>query len=112
MEPIKMNRWGLPEVNNDTMETSEAWVFCGGDLAGVAQTTVESVNDGKTSSWGIHRYLQVKRKLSTVTLFYSKRLFGLPFLERPYLMLRPNLILFWHVNRMCKLPIYMLYMCK
>ena len=60
MQPIKMNRWGLPEVNNETMVTSEPWVYCGGDLAGVAQTTVESVNDGKTASWGIHRYLQVR----------------------------------------------------
>ena len=64
MQPIKMNRWGLPEVNNETMATSEPWVYCGGDLAGVAQTTVESVNDGKTASWGIHRYLQVRGLLS------------------------------------------------
>ena len=59
MEPVKINRWGLPQVNDETMETSEPWVFCGGDLAGVAQTTVESVNDGKQASWHIHKYLQV-----------------------------------------------------
>lgn len=59
MQPLKMNRWGLPEIDNDTMQSSEPWVFCGGDLAGVAQTTVESVNDGKTASWYIHKYLQV-----------------------------------------------------
>ncbi|XP_033737186.1 dihydropyrimidine dehydrogenase [NADP(+)]-like isoform X1 [Pecten maximus] len=58
MKPIKLNKWGLPDVNTDTMTTSEPWVFCGGDLAGVAQTTVESVNDGKTASWYIHKYLQ------------------------------------------------------
>ena len=28
-------------------------------MGGVAQTTVESVNDGKQASWHIHRYLQV-----------------------------------------------------
>ena len=44
------------------METSEPWVFCGGDLAGVAQTTVESVNGGKQASWHIHKYLQVNSK--------------------------------------------------
>ena len=54
-----MNRWGLPEVNTETMETSVPGIFCGGDLAGVAQTTVESVNDGKQASWFMHRYLQV-----------------------------------------------------
>ena len=54
-----MNKWGLPEVDTVTMSTSEPGVFCGGDIAGVAQTTVESVNDGKTAAWNIHRYLQV-----------------------------------------------------
>ncbi|XP_067935527.1 dihydropyrimidine dehydrogenase [NADP(+)]-like [Watersipora subatra] len=60
MKPVKLNRWGLPEVNDVTMQTSESDVFCGGDLAGVAQTTVESVNDGKQASWNIHKYLQLK----------------------------------------------------
>ena len=60
MNPIKLNRWGLPEVNTTTMATTEPWVFCGGDLAGVAQTTVESVNDGKTASWYMHKYMQVQ----------------------------------------------------
>jgi dihydropyrimidine dehydrogenase (NADP+) len=60
MSPVKVNKWGLPEVNSKTMQTSEPWVFCGGDLAGVAQTTVESVNDGKQASWHIHKYLQVR----------------------------------------------------
>ncbi|KAK3092130.1 hypothetical protein FSP39_025414, partial [Pinctada imbricata] len=58
MAPVKVNRWGLPEVDSTSMQTSEPWVFCGGDLAGVAQTTVESVNDGKQASWFIHKYLQ------------------------------------------------------
>jgi dihydropyrimidine dehydrogenase (NADP+) len=29
MEPVKMNRWGLPEVDQITMQTSEAWIFAG-----------------------------------------------------------------------------------
>lgn len=59
MEPVKLNKWGLPETDSVTMTTSEVDVFCGGDLAGVAQTTVESVNDGKQASWHIHKYIQV-----------------------------------------------------
>lgn len=59
MTPIKMNRWNLPEVDETTMMTTVSGVFCGGDLAGVAQTTVESVNDGKTAAWYIHKYIQV-----------------------------------------------------
>ena len=59
LEPLKLNRWSLPEVNPDTMQLSEPGVFCGGDMAGVAQTSVEAVNDGKQASWHIHKYLQV-----------------------------------------------------
>ncbi|XP_035270720.1 dihydropyrimidine dehydrogenase a, tandem duplicate 1 [Anguilla anguilla] len=60
MAPIKLNRWGLPDLNPETMQTSEPWVFAGGDIAGLANTTVESVNDGKQASWHIHRYIQSK----------------------------------------------------
>ena len=59
MSPIQFNTWGLPEVNPDTMQTSELNVFCGGDLSGYANTTVESVNDGKQAAWHMHVYLQV-----------------------------------------------------
>lgn len=59
MSGVKLNRWGLPEVDNNTMQsTSNPRVFIGGDLAGVAETTVESVNDGKTAAWYMHCYLQ------------------------------------------------------
>lgn len=60
MSPVKFNdKWGVPEVDPETMETSEPNVWCGGDLAGTANTTVESVNDGKQAAWFIHIYLQV-----------------------------------------------------
>ena len=58
MAPVKLNRWNLPEVDGETLSTSVPGVFCGGDLAGVAQTTVESVNDGKTAAWYIHKFIQ------------------------------------------------------
>ncbi|KAG7177054.1 Dihydropyrimidine dehydrogenase [NADP(+)]-like, partial [Homarus americanus] len=58
LAPLKLNRWGQPEMDTLTMSSSEPGVFCGGDIAGVAETTVESVNDGKTASWHIHKYLQ------------------------------------------------------
>jgi dihydropyrimidine dehydrogenase (NADP+) len=60
MVPLKMNNRGLPEVNTNTMCSSEPDVFFGGDIAGVSETTVESVNDGKTAAWSIHKYLQVR----------------------------------------------------
>uniref|UniRef100_A0A671S358 Dihydropyrimidine dehydrogenase [NADP(+)] n=1 Tax=Sinocyclocheilus anshuiensis TaxID=1608454 RepID=A0A671S358_9TELE len=58
LEPVKLNGWGTPEVNSETMQTSEPWVFAGRDIAGLANTTVESVNDGKQASWHIHKYIQ------------------------------------------------------
>jgi dihydropyrimidine dehydrogenase (NADP+) len=42
------------------MATTETGVFCGGDLAKIASTTVESVNDGKTAAWHMHRFIQVR----------------------------------------------------
>ena len=59
MTPIKFTSWGVPEINMETMQTSEAAVFCGGDLGGYCNTTVEAVNDGKQASWYMHKYLQV-----------------------------------------------------
>uniref|UniRef100_A0A2H1VIP2 Dihydropyrimidine dehydrogenase [NADP(+)] n=1 Tax=Spodoptera frugiperda TaxID=7108 RepID=A0A2H1VIP2_SPOFR len=59
MQGVALNRWGLPEVDENTMQSrSNPKVFVGGDLAGVAETTVESVNDGKTAAWYMHCYLQ------------------------------------------------------
>ena len=45
-------------LSQKTQGTSEPWVFVGGDVGGVAETTVESVNDGKVAAWQMHRYLQ------------------------------------------------------
>lgn len=71
MAPVKFNRWGLPEVDPETMQTSEPWVFAGGDIGGLANTTVESVNDGKQASWYMHRYIQViLLKYFSVSHFY------------------------------------------
>lgn len=59
MEPLQFNPWGLPEVNPKTMTTSVEGVFCGGDIAGNSETSVEATNDGKQASWHMHKYLQV-----------------------------------------------------
>ena len=60
LNPVKLTRWGLPEIDSETMVTSFPNVFCGGDLSGYANTTVESVNDGKQAAWFMHKYLQVR----------------------------------------------------
>ena len=63
MEPLNFTSWGTPEIDPESMATSEPSVFCGGDLAGWANTTVESVNDGKQAAWHMHQYLQVHMRL-------------------------------------------------
>lgn len=49
---------GLPKIDPQTMMCSVPGVFCGGDLSGITETTVEAVNDGKTAAWNIHNYLK------------------------------------------------------
>ena len=69
LAPLKLSSLGIPVVDRGTGGTSEPWVFMGGDVAGVAETTVESVNDGKIAAIGIHRYLQVFVLLSMESIF-------------------------------------------
>lgn len=58
LAPLRLNKSGTPEVDATTMASSEPGVFCGGDIAGLSETTVESVNDGKTAAWFMHKYIQ------------------------------------------------------
>nr|XP_036880290.1 dihydropyrimidine dehydrogenase [NADP(+)] isoform X2 [Manis javanica] len=76
LSPIKFNNLDLPEIDPETMQTSEPWVFAGGDLVGVSNTTVESVNDGKQASWYMHTYIQSQYGVSVsakpeLPLFYT-----------------------------------------
>ena len=55
---VNINKWGNVEIDPLTMGTNLPWVFCGGDVAGTAETAVEAVADGKLAAWSIHKYLQ------------------------------------------------------
>ena len=59
LESVHLNKWSLLVMSLETMVTSEPNTFVGGDLGGVANTTIESVNDGKQAAWYMHQYLQV-----------------------------------------------------
>ena len=60
MDGIEFDSWGTcPKIDPLAMTTSMPGVFCGGDLAGTAETAVEAAADGKIAAWSIHRYLQV-----------------------------------------------------
>ncbi|XP_071050404.1 dihydropyrimidine dehydrogenase [NADP(+)] [Onthophagus taurus] len=75
LNPLKLDAYSnLPEVNKITMQTSHPKVWCGGDMAGVAETTVESVNDGKTAAWYIHSSLEglPKESKPKLPLFHTE----------------------------------------
>lgn len=58
LKPLKVKNSGVADIDTETMQSKDAaWVFGGGDLIGNG-TTVEAVNDGKTASWSIHKYIQ------------------------------------------------------
>ena len=60
MNGLQFNSWGTsPNIDPLTMGTSMPGVFCGGDIAGTAETAVEAAADGKLAAWSIHRHLQV-----------------------------------------------------
>ncbi|CAG9760419.1 unnamed protein product [Ceutorhynchus assimilis] len=73
LAPLSLNDQNLPIVDSKTLQSSHPKVWIGGDLAGVAETTVESVNDGKTAAWYMHCALEKLPKDSTpqLPLFYT-----------------------------------------
>ena len=75
LAPLKLNKWGLPEVDEETYGTSEPDVFIGGDLSGFTGMTVEAANDGKNAAWSMHRMLQKGTQTVPLSpelpLFYS-----------------------------------------
>uniref|UniRef100_A0A1B0CRF4 Dihydropyrimidine dehydrogenase [NADP(+)] n=1 Tax=Lutzomyia longipalpis TaxID=7200 RepID=A0A1B0CRF4_LUTLO len=73
ISPVPLNSYGLPIVDANTQQTKIPNIFCGGDLAGQAETTVESVNDGKTAAWYMHCFLEGLPSDSPpqLPLFYS-----------------------------------------
>ncbi|XP_050301908.1 dihydropyrimidine dehydrogenase [NADP(+)] [Anthonomus grandis grandis] len=73
LKPLSLNDRNLPVVNKETLQSSHDKVWIGGDLAGVAETTVESVNDGKTAAWYMHCALEQLSRDTTpqLPLFYT-----------------------------------------
>jgi len=50
-------------VNKNTMQSNKhSFIFAGGDATGSANL-VDAVNDGKTASWYIHKYIQESHNL-------------------------------------------------
>lgn len=57
LEPLALDaKSGCAAIDRQTMQADGVpWLFAGGDIGGVAETTVEAVNDGKQAAWFMHR---------------------------------------------------------
>lgn len=56
---LALNRWGYLEVD-ETLATSMAGVFAGGDIVTGAATVIEAMGAGRTAAAGIARYLGIR----------------------------------------------------
>ncbi|MCL2472332.1 MAG: FAD-dependent oxidoreductase, partial [Treponema sp.] len=56
-EDIGRTRWGTFTVNYDTMETTIAGVFAGGDIVRGPDTVIQAIADGKKAAASIDKYL-------------------------------------------------------
>ena len=54
---IELNPRGTIKINNETLETTRAGVFAGGDVAYGPRIVIEAVADGKKAAHSIHKYL-------------------------------------------------------
>lgn len=53
----------LLNIDSNTQQTKAfEWMFVGGDAVGT-KNLVDAVNDGKTASWYMHKYIQEKHGL-------------------------------------------------
>jgi glutamate synthase (NADPH/NADH) small chain len=55
---LATTRWGTFEVDPQTLQTSEPWIFAGGDAVLGPQTAAKAVFQGKEAAESIRRYLE------------------------------------------------------
>jgi len=58
---VKLSRWGTLEVDDNTMETSAAGIFAGGDAVLGARTVIEAIATANRASVAIDAYIRKKR---------------------------------------------------
>jgi dihydropyrimidine dehydrogenase (NADP+) len=57
LNEIKLTK-GIVKIDKSTYQSNFIeWLFAGGDIVGTANL-VDAVNDGKTASWYMHKYIQ------------------------------------------------------
>ncbi len=87
---LKLNKWGYIETD-ETLATSMAGVYAGGDIVTGAATVILAMGAGRKAAWSMKTYLGI-RDSESVYLDdrpgYEGMLFGIPLRERRFSRLR------------------------
>jgi heterodisulfide reductase subunit A len=77
LQGLELTRWGTPEVDSETLQTSDPQVFAGGDVITGGTTVIEAVAHGKRAAESIDRFV------SGVDLIEDRveALYPVPFVE-------------------------------
>jgi formate dehydrogenase major subunit len=57
LKELVLSKWGTPEADPRTLQTSIPDLFIGGDLLRGPQTVIQAIADGRTAALSIHQYL-------------------------------------------------------
>lgn len=57
LKELVLSKWGTPEADSQTLQTSIPDLFVGGDLWRGPQTVIQAIADGRTAALSIHQYL-------------------------------------------------------
>ncbi|MBN1389442.1 MAG: NADPH-dependent glutamate synthase [Candidatus Thermoplasmatota archaeon] len=55
---VDRNKWGYIDVNEETMETSKAFVYAGGDIVTGSATVIQAMGAGRIAARAIHQKLE------------------------------------------------------
>jgi len=59
---MKLNKWGYIEANEDTNETTKAFVYAGGDIVTGSATVIEAMGAGRIAARDMHKKLTAIRE--------------------------------------------------
>jgi formate dehydrogenase major subunit len=57
LKDVVLTKWGTPDADPQTLQTSIPDLFIGGDLFRGPRTVIEAIADGRTAAMSIHQYL-------------------------------------------------------
>lgn len=57
LKELVLSKWGTPDADPQTLQTSIPDLFVGGDLWRGPQTVIQAIADGRTAALSIHQYL-------------------------------------------------------